>query len=314
MVATVRDVVRLDGSPGQVQGQGRARPRDDIERAHLRDPDDTTFAIARTEVAPDLADLARRFWIPVWTVPAGSAAPQHVLQYPVCLVVVSDSYARFYGVVSGLSTTTLRGQGWAVGLMLQPAAGLLLTGRPVSDVTDRHVDLDAVPTLAGLAAPIRDAMAGGPDDPARQAAARASVEGALRPRLPVDEEGLLVNDIVAAVESDVELLRVAQVCERFDLAERTLQRLTRRRLGLSPKWLIRRRRLHEAVDRLRDPTSELAALAADLGYTDQAHFTRDFRAATGTTPGAFAARFRSAAPSDGNASPARGIGSPRRGT
>ena len=31
--------------------------------------------------------------------------------------------------------------------------------------------------------------------------------------------------------------------------------------------------------------------AHELGYTDQAHLTRDFRAATGLTPGRFAARF-----------------------
>lgn len=272
--------------------RGRAGPTpDDIERAHLRDPADRTFSIARHGVAADLSDLARRFWIPVWHVPPGREAPQRVLQYPVCLVVIADSYARFYGVVSGLSTTTLRGRGWAVGVMLQPAAGLLLTGRSVDEFTDRHVDLGEVAGLGALVPPVRSAMSAAPDDPAAQGRARSLVEAALREHLPVDEEGLLVNAVVEAVEADPHLLRVGQLCERFGVIERTLQRLTQRRLGLSPKWLIRRRRLHEAAGRLRDPAIELAALAADLGYTDQAHLTRDFRAATGLTPGRFAARF-----------------------
>lgn len=72
------------------------------------------------------------------------------------------------------------------------------------------------------------------------------------------------------------------------LGERALQRLTARRLGLSPAWLVRRRRLHEASSRLRDGRVRLADLAAELGYADQAHLTRDFRAATGLTPGRFA--------------------------
>ena len=38
--------------------------------------------------------------------------------------------------------------------------------------------------------------------------------------------------------------------------------------------------------------AELAGIAAELGYADHAHFTRDFRLATGLTPGEFAARFR----------------------
>lgn len=264
---------------------------DAIERAHLRDPRDDTFTIARSPVADDLGELARRFWIPVWHVPAGAQAPQRVLQFPVCLVVVADSYARFYGVVSGLSTTTLTGRGWAVGLMLQPAAGALVTGGSVKDYTDRHVPLEELPSFAGLAGAVRTEMQTDPRDPHAQARARGLVEQRLRAHLPVDAEGLIVNAIVEAVETEPELLRVSQLCERFDLTERTLQRLTDRRLGLTPKWLIRRRRLHEASGRLRSPGTELATLAAELGYTDQAHLTRDFRAATGLTPGRFAARF-----------------------
>lgn len=67
-----------------------------------------------------------------------------------------------------------------------------------------------------------------------------------------------------------------------------MQRLLRRYLGLTPKWLIQRRRLHEALDRLKHEDRPLAELAGDLGYTDQAHFSRDFRRVTGYSPGAFA--------------------------
>jgi AraC-like DNA-binding protein len=286
---TFRHVTTSAGAPG-----GRSSTRDDIERAHLVDPTDRTWSISRASVSPALTDLARRFWIPVWDVPEGHDSEQHVLQYPVCLVVVSDTYARFYGVVSGLSSTVLSGRGWAVGLMLQPAAGHLLTGAPVREMTDRFVDLSTLTTIdgAGLTAGIRDAMTSGPSSPAAQADARDLVEATLARLLPVDEEGLLVNAIVEDVESSPELLRVDDLCERFDISERTLQRLLHKRIGLGPKWLIRRRRLQEAADRLRDSDADLAAIAAELGYADQAHFTRDFRLATGLTPGEFAARFR----------------------
>ena len=279
------------------RGEARTSARDDIERAHLVDPHDRTWSIARADVSPDLADLARRFWIPVWDVPEGELAPQRVLQYPVCLVVISDSYARFYGVVSGLSQTVLSGRGWAVGLMLQPAAGHLLTGAPVRRMTDRFVDLatlDPRHSLDGeaLTTVVRELMTPDPTSEVAQARARVAVEAALRPLLPVDDEGLLVNAVVEDVEASPELLRVDELCARFDISERTLQRLLHKRIGLGPKWLIRRRRLQEAADRLRDTGAELAGIAADLGYADQAHFTRDFRKATGLTPGEFAARFR----------------------
>ena len=49
---------------------------------------------------------------------------QRVLQYPVCLLVVAHDYALLVGPSTGLSTQELTGSGWALGTMLQPAAGL----------------------------------------------------------------------------------------------------------------------------------------------------------------------------------------------
>ncbi|WP_230684938.1 AraC family transcriptional regulator [Cellulomonas sp. JZ18] len=279
---------------------------DDVERAHLVDPRDTSFRIGRWGPPDDLAPLVRRYWVPTWSVPDGQEAVQRVLQYPVCLVVVSDTYARFYGVQPGLSTTTLRGTGWAVGVMLQPAAGALLTAGSVAPWTGRHADLaDALARTTpqaevdALVAAVRATMEPAPADEARQRAATAHLDAFWRRYLPVDEEGALVDAVVAAVEDDPAILRVAQLCERFAMTERTLQRLTRRRLGLTPKWLVQRRRLHEAAGRLREGGATLADLAADLGYADESHLSRDFRRVTGMTPGTFAARFttRPATPS-----------------
>ena len=58
-------------------------------------------------------------------------------------------------------------------------------------------------------------------------------------------------------------------------------------IGLSPKWLLQRRRLHDAVEALKAGAGTLAEVAADLGYADQAHFTHDFRTVTGMTPGEY---------------------------
>ena len=269
------------------------RALDHVERAHLRSPGDASHVMHRYEAPPEFAGLLERFWIPVWSVPPGAEAPQQVLQYPVTLLVVSGDYARFYGVVSGLSTTTLTGDGWAVGVMCAPAAGALVARGSVASYTDRHVPLADVLGAEGerLTTRVRTAMAADPTSPAAHDEAMAAYGDALRPLLPVDAEGELVNRVVAFVEGDREVVRVAQVCAAFGLSERALQRLVRRRLGLTPKWLIQRRRLQEAAERLRGRGTTLAEVAAQLGYADQPHFSRDFSRVTGMTPGAFAARY-----------------------
>ena len=264
---------------------------DAVERAHLKDPHDASHVLFRYPAAAEFSGLVRRFWIPVWSVPPGREAPQRVLQYPVSLIVVSGEYARFYGVVSGLSTTTLAGEGWAVGVLFEPAAGFLLTGSSMADYTDRSVDVSDVLGPAGdrLVDRVRAGMAGDPSSTEAHAAALAAYGDVLRQFLPVDVEGGLVNRLVDFVETHRDVTRVAQVCAEFDLSERALQRLVHRRLGLTPKWLIQRRRLQEAAEHLRSRATTMGEVAALLGYADQPHFIRDFLKVTSMTPGEFAA-------------------------
>jgi AraC-like DNA-binding protein len=64
-------------------------------------------------------------------------------------------------------------------------------------------------------------------------------------------------------------------------------------VGVTPKWVLQRYRLHEAAEQLAGPNPPFAALAASLGYADQAHFGRDFKRTIGQTPRSFAAARRS---------------------
>jgi transcriptional regulator GlxA family with amidase domain len=101
----------------------------------------------------------------------------------------------------------------------------------------------------------------------------------------------LVRRVIAAMSEDRGLTRVDQVTERFDLPVRKLQRLFRRYVGVGPKWVLRRYRLHDGADLLaRGEVSELADLAVALGYFDQAHFSHEFKEQIGLTPAEYATR------------------------
>lgn len=92
---------------------------------------------------------------------------------------------------------------------------------------------------------------------------------------PVPESGTTVTD-----QPSGRLLLITARC-----TSAKLQRLFNEYVGVSPKWVINRYRLHEAVAILaQDQSIDWAQLAADLGYFDQAHFIRDFKSVTGRTP------------------------------
>jgi transcriptional regulator GlxA family with amidase domain len=106
-----------------------------------------------------------------------------------------------------------------------------------------------------------------------------------------DERYDAVLAIVTEIRDDPMLTTVDLAARRYALSERTLQRLFRRYVGVGPKWVLRRARLHDAVDRIDTGRyDDLASLAVELGWFDQAHFTRDFTALVGQPPAAYAAR------------------------
>lgn len=87
-----------------------------------------------------------------------------------------------------------------------------------------------------------------------------------------------------------EPLKVGDLATAAGLSPAQLERATRRALGVSPKQLLIRTRIDEAVRRLDDTQSTLATIAGECGFYDQSSFTRQFQRAVGITPGAYRAR------------------------
>ena len=83
-------------------------------------------------------------------------------------------------------------------------------------------------------------------------------------------------------------MSIADLGEHFRLTPRTLQRRFRGTFGVSPKVFTRITRVHVALWHLdharRLGLDSLAHVAHRVGYSDQAHFSRDFRAMVGVTP------------------------------
>jgi transcriptional regulator GlxA family with amidase domain len=84
-----------------------------------------------------------------------------------------------------------------------------------------------------------------------------------------------VNDLAVPGES------VAGVGRRLAISERQLRRRIERAIGYSPRTLARVLRLQRFLTLAGRDGADLARLAADAGYADQPHLTRDCKALTG---------------------------------
>lgn len=78
---------------------------------------------------------------------------------------------------------------------------------------------------------------------------------------------------------------VADLARELSYSERHIHRLFLSTLGTSPKFLIRQVRFQAALTRLKKmPGQKITSLLPQTGYSDQAHFQREFKEFTGLTP------------------------------
>ncbi len=84
-----------------------------------------------------------------------------------------------------------------------------------------------------------------------------------------------VAEMAKTAETDRTLRTLPDLCSTVGLRPRTVQRLFLQHAGVSPTWVLRRYRLLDAAEQVRDgqPVS-WAAVAAHLGYADQADLTQ----------------------------------------
>ncbi len=84
--------------------------------------------------------------------------------------------------------------------------------------------------------------------------------------------------------------RIDALAAELGCSRRHLNRRFAAEVGLPPKALARQIRFARVCARVRQEPAAWARLAAEAGYCDQAHLSRDFRELAGTTPTDFVAR------------------------
>lgn len=273
----------------------------------------TRVRFRRRAPAPALRPYLEHYWLIDWDLTEPYAS--HVVPHPSVNVVFQQygdapPWAEVAGIGLKLFTQKLAGRGRVCGIQFRPGGFRpFAPRRPVSDWTGRRLPVGDVllpdadePALRAI---VR-AVVGPEEEDARVAALDAFLLG-LDPQ--PDPQAERAMELVSRIRTDRSVRRVAELATAEGVSARSLQRLFATYVGVGPKWVILRYRIHEALERAEqggEPAGaaaggpargaaggpadgvDWAVLAGELGYSDQAHLVRDFTATVGVPPSAYA--------------------------
>ncbi len=242
------------------------------------------FRLSRHPPSSDLEPFVEWHWIVEWDLSGREPYRQENLPHPSVHLVFERDASAIFGVMLGKFSRLLDGKGRAFGVKFRPGGFYPFVKRPVSGLTDKSIRLWEV---FGVESEALEERILALEDEGEMV---GIVETFLREGLPERDETVeLIGWLVECVVENRDITRVEDVAGRFDMNIRALQRIFSRYVGVSPKWVIRRYRLHDAADRLAEGEGvNWPDLALDLGYFDQAHFIKDFKAIVGIPPAEYA--------------------------
>lgn len=243
------------------------------------------FSLRREPASGDLARFVEGFWSVRWDLEGRPSFAQEVLPYPCVNLSTGVGGFEVHGPATKRFVAQLSGRGSVFGTKFTPAGFSAFTRVPMRELVDDIVSVQAA-TGRTSCMPANDDFE----------AVRAHVEAFLRSFEPVRTEQMALADrLVQLVQEDRAIARAEELARVAKMSVRSLHRLFERHVGVGPKWIVRRSRVQDAAERVaRGEHVDWARAAQDLGYHDQAHLIRDFRAQVGSTPAAYARRCEAA--------------------
>jgi AraC-like DNA-binding protein len=241
------------------------------------------FRHLRRSPSPELAPWIDHYWLLSWDLNGCIPHVAETLPHPNFQVVFEKGRSEVAGVFTGKFSRTLQGKSHVFGIKFIAGAFRPFLKSAASSFTDRTVPIrrifgnsKAVNALEALL--VRPSIT----EDKRIAAA----EEFFRARIPEPDETMaLAGDLVKRILQEPDIKTVDDLVARSGIGKRTLQRIFSEYVGASPKWVIRRYRLHELVERINSGHKlDLADVALELGYFDQAHLINDFRSIVGYSP------------------------------
>lgn len=244
----------------------------------------TTLSSDYREHAP-VAALGRHV-VCVWTqrIGAGDRPMVHRIVPDGCIDIVwLDRFLHVAGPDTGPVLAPIPPGSLVVGVRFRPGLAPTMLGLPATELLDGRVGLEHL--WGGASGRLAEQLDAAADPRAAMTVLERELLRRLPDAAPVDR---LAEGVVAELGAGPRSPVVAGLAATLGSSERQLHRRCLDAFGYGPKMLDRVMRFQRflAMARRAAPDGEagLARLAADAGYADQAHLTRECRALSGLPP------------------------------
>lgn len=231
--------------------------------------------------SPGLARWVSR----VWTLESGEAEgasrtlPDGCIDLIVNLTTEGEARAYVAGLQSEASSFSYGKSERAIAVRLRPGAALALLDTPIDGLTDDRVSLEAL--IGRSALDLEEQLSAATSRRERV----LTLEAFLGQRLGRPRSDARVDRALAILLQTSGAVSMRELTREAGASPRTLDRLFHQWVGTSPKRFALIVRFQEALARAAAfPTRSWAALAAELGFSDHAHLTREFVRFTGVSP------------------------------
>ena len=237
------------------------------------------YHLARYNPNQQLAHFVEQYWIVNWDLTNKKSHLQENLPHPNLHLVIEGNSARIVGIISKKYGYLLEGKGEIFGVKFLPAAINHVLKVPFHQFIDSSITL--MQAFDCCEQPLCNAV-----HSANSVQEKIIIIEKFLAEISPQKDDKLINfhKTLQTIENDHSITSVDLLVEKTDIHKRSLQRQFKERIGLSPKWMIRKYRLHQALHLLEQEEITILDLVETLDYSDQAHLINDFKNMLGVTP------------------------------
>lgn len=233
------------------------------------------------ELAPPeiLSSFVDRFWSA--SVPENGRFFEYAIVPDGCVDVVYEQTGTqvrclIFGTNSRTRPFRINPEATYLGIRFRPGMARHLLAIAPGELTDRHVE---VPSFLGIGP---EQVMETPTFPEQSGLLAQAIVHTLHRNNAAPTS---LDQAIEYVQQTRSIWQAAVLADLCGISQRQMERRVKIAIGLSPKFLLRILRVQAGISTMQEaPETRLIEMAADLGYSDQAHMNRDFRLLTGQTP------------------------------